>query len=128
MIPAHITSAIDNHVISALSWARKAKSLVERFDSDSAVAQLRAETGMALYALRGLSELGVAETLYLAHSTGPGEFDALEAIVSKYQIFADEVLNNTATHHSHQWSLIQYNELRDAAKDTRFWVGELADD
>ena len=127
MIPAHINEAISQHVASALINAKRAKSCVGNFTTDSDIRQLRAETGMALYALNGLHDIGVAETLYLAQSESAGEYAELQNIIDKYRFFVNEIINNVAEFHSHQWSLIHFNELCDAVKGTRFRMDGLDD-
>lgn len=91
----------------------------------SETARLRAEVGASLTILGGLNELSIAETLYRMSSTEDDEFQLFEDIVHKYKVFADEIISDTATDHSHQWSYIEYDRLVDAVEGTEFWVDTL---
>ena len=123
-----IMTNIERNVHSALIDAKTAVRNLDGHHSESETYNLRKEVGASLIALQGLQSISVAEALYLAYSNEEGENQVLDDIIHQYKVFVREVITDTATDHSHQWSYIEFDHLREAARGTRYWSDVLDSD
>lgn len=82
---------------------------------------MRSEAGAVMIALRGLSEIQLAESL-LVSSGQYDETDTFSDIASAYRAFVEEITDDFATNHSHQWTSIHKTKLLEIASGTEFEV------
>ena len=65
------------------------------------------------------AKFSAAEALYYSHLDGLEHQDA-EEIFHLFDVFMHELLENVRTDHSHQWTSIEYEKLKDAFEHSVF--------
>lgn len=73
------------------------------------------ETLAATFAVAALSELTLAESLYFTNHNG--EKKELENCFSAMHLFIDELLDNVKLKHSHQHTLLKFQDLKRTYND-----------
>lgn len=71
------------------------------------------------YLQRASSKMSTAEALYYLHYEILAR-DEVEDIFSKFDTFANELVEDFSTKHSQQWTDIQFEELKDAVENSVF--------
>lgn len=71
------------------------------------------------YLQRASSKMASAEALYYSNYEILAHNEA-ENIFEKYDEFADELIEDFATKHSHQWTDLQFDELSEAFDNSAF--------
>ena len=70
------------------------------------------ELSALAYFQKGFSTLQCAKSIYI-NNIDVLERLEIDEIFTRYEIMFDEVLSNITTDHSHQWSDIEYQNLKD---------------
>lgn len=100
-----------NHVRSSFYDAREAHNCI--FDEKCSV-----EIALA-YLNKAIAEHCCCDSLYYAQyeQLGRGEY---EEYSHQFDVFARELLNNVKTNHSHQWTDIEFERLKEIYDDSVF--------
>lgn len=77
-----------------------------------------------IYLNRAARHMDLAFSIY-QNNLEEIEHPSIDSVFSAFNIFYDEVTNNVATNHSHQWSSIEYNRYKDTLYD---WVPESSEE
>lgn len=75
------------------------------FDNDN-------ETGAMCYLNLAIADISVLKSICYSNWSSVGS-DDLENLFEQFDIFAREITNNFVTNHSHQWSSIEYERLKE---------------
>ena len=111
MNPSELIDIFKNHVRSSFYDARDAHDCI--FDEKCPV-----EIALA-YLNKAISEHCCCDSLYYAQydSLGRGEY---EDFSHQFDVFANELLTNVRTNHSHQWTDIEFQKQKEIYDNSVF--------
>lgn len=96
---------IKNELLSCWLDCKKAYNSALKDDSFS-------QSAATTYVLSALSHLSCIKAVY-ACNYNELENDTVESLIHHFDIFCNELISNSSTNHSHQWTCIEFDKLEE---------------